>query len=204
MFSSIILLCAALLVTRCTTAVNPELDTAEYFRLMKLYLGEDTFASHKCLKHQEENGWDSKAPLPMVPFTLGVEGTGHHAIEVSLTVATRNTCRGWTTPSPHYCFSMAFVALQVLLGGPSKKERLFTTVHGDGGQDSVPTGWRVAHATTKPKSHPDIAKMVKSNKLIIVLLRYPPSSLLSSINRFQNRSEMGHQKRITGKSVHIN
>ena len=93
MVRSIILLCVAFLATRCTTAVNPELDTAEYFRLMKLYLGEDTFASHKCLKHQEENGWDSKAPLPMVPFTLGVEGTGHHAIEVSLTVASCTTCR---------------------------------------------------------------------------------------------------------------
>lgn len=54
----------------------------EYFKLMRQYLGEDGFARHPCLAEQEQSGWKSTRGVPMSPFTVGVEGVGHHAIEV--------------------------------------------------------------------------------------------------------------------------
>ena len=61
-------------------------DADEYFKLMRQYLGEDGFARHPCLAEQERNGWTSTRGVPMSPFTVGVEGVGHHAIEVGCVV----------------------------------------------------------------------------------------------------------------------
>jgi hypothetical protein len=146
------------------------LSTDNYFLRMKQYLGSDGFAQHKCLAQQEQHGWvTSEKSKPFEVFNLGIEGTGHHAIESLL--------------DP---------------GALNKTSQLFSTIKSNGGQFSIPTGWRRAHATTKPKTHPDIQALVDSGTLIIVLLRYPPSALLSSINRFQNRSEEKGKKRING------
>lgn len=59
-----------------------EVDTKEYFKWLKLYFGEETYNNLPCVAEQEKNGWQTNAKLPMVPYTVGVEGTGHHAIEV--------------------------------------------------------------------------------------------------------------------------
>eukprot|EP00750_Incisomonas_marina_P020667 INCI4069.2.p1 GENE.INCI4069.2~~INCI4069.2.p1 ORF type:complete len:311 (-),score=47.21 INCI4069.2:504-1436(-) len=144
-------------------------DADEYFKLMRQYLGEDGFARHPCLAEQERNGWTSTRGVPMSPFTVGVEGVGHHAIEV-------------------------------LLGGDSSDHGRFTTVKGNGGQWSLPTGWRMKQYTTKGYTHPDLEGMVDEGRLLIVLLRYPPSSLMSSVNRFQNRTNHPQKgnKHITG------
>ena len=72
----------ACVAVAATDADAPSSSTEEYFKFMRLYLGEAGFRRHACLAEQEKNGWQSDKPVPMSPFTLGVEGSGHHAIEV--------------------------------------------------------------------------------------------------------------------------
>jgi hypothetical protein len=65
--------------------------TVAYFQLMKAFLGPELFAQYPCLQEQERDGWASSYSVPlqagdtMPVFTLGVEGAGHHAIEVYFT-----------------------------------------------------------------------------------------------------------------------
>ncbi len=80
---------------------------------------------------------------------------------------------------------------------PNEEEPAFSTIADNGDAKSIPTAWRRKQKTTKPRTHPEVADFVEKGMLIVALIRYPPSSLLSSLNRFQNRSEEVGQ-RITG------
>ena len=53
-----------------------------------------------------------------------------------------------------------------------------------GGQASIPTHWRHKLACPYQKSRPDIHGYAERNFFFLVLLRYPPSSLVSSMARF--------------------
>lgn len=61
-----------------------------------------------------------------------------------------------------------------------------SNINGNGGQRSVPTQWREKQNLNCPFAgqHPDIHGMIDSGWFIAVMLRYPPSSLLSAMRRF--------------------
>lgn len=70
--------------------------------------------------------------------------------------------------------------LEWLLGGSHP----FPSCKGNGGRRSVPTHWREGEYTTAWGSHPDVFRYVEQNNLIIAVMRYPPSTLLSTVSRF--------------------
>lgn len=132
-------------------------SVSQYFRYLRRYLGDDVFEQHSCLVKQEQYGWVSRnrSTLPMTPFALGVEGSGHHAL------------------------------ISLLRWGDSVDHRAhFPAVHGRIGADSVPSTWRSQPHVVRPGMHPDFPAAVRAGNLIFVLLRYPPTALLSSIRRF--------------------
>ena len=130
---------------------------SQYFRYLRRYLGDDVFEQHSCLVKQEQHGWVSRnrSTLPMTPFALGVEGSGHHAL------------------------------ISLLRWGDRVDRRAhFPAIHGRIGADSVPKMWRLQPHVVRPGMHPDFPAAVRAGSLIFVLLRYPPTALLSSIRRF--------------------
>lgn len=55
----------------------------QYFQYLRKYFGTEIFESNKCLKEQEKNGWHLPSDnFPLKLFNLGIEGSGHHLVEV--------------------------------------------------------------------------------------------------------------------------
>jgi hypothetical protein len=168
----LLLLVSLVAITAGTTNTTPT-NTDHYFRLMRAYLGDKTFSQHPCLVLQErQGGWvlsrDPSASKMPFPFKLGAEGAGHHVVEALF----------GKDGQVQYSTLERQVAPEDGKGVPHRLE-------------SIPAGWRKSSSADLlplPMSHPDIPSMVKQGRPIIALLRYPPSALLSAVERFSQCS----------------